>query len=83
MKAIYREYMTKLPKEYRIKGVLFDFDGTLTHPGTLDFEGIKTAIGCPPDQTILEFIATLPDENQRRQCQTTLNAMEMEAAGQS
>jgi len=39
-----------------IKGVLFDFDGTLTLPGALDFPAIKKALGCPLDQLILEFI---------------------------
>jgi hydrogenase expression/formation protein HypE len=43
-----------------IKGVLFDFDGTLTRPGALDFPAIKRAVGCPPDQPILEYLETLP-----------------------
>ena len=61
--------MINLPREYIIKGVLFDFDGTLTRPFAIDFQAIKTAIGCPPDETILEFIETLTDENRRRNCQ--------------
>ncbi len=75
--------MIKLPRAYRVQGVLFDFDGTLTRPFAIDFQAIKAAIECPPDQTILEFIAALPDENRRRQCQATLHGMEMEAAGLS
>jgi hydrogenase expression/formation protein HypE len=43
-----------------IKGVLFDFDGTLTLPGALDFPAIKREMGCPADQTILEYLETLP-----------------------
>ena len=39
-----------------MKGVLFDFDGTLTHPGAIDFGAIKDAIGCPHDVAILEYI---------------------------
>ena len=39
-----------------MKGVLFDFDGTLTQPGALDFPAIKQAIGCPHGMAILEFI---------------------------
>jgi hydrogenase expression/formation protein HypE len=39
-----------------MKGVLFDFDGTLTQPGALDFPAIKQAIGCPHSMPILEFI---------------------------
>ncbi len=75
--------MIKLPRAYRIQGVLFDFDGTLTRPFAIDFQAIKAAIECPPDQTILEFIDVLPDENRRLQCQATLHGMEMEAAGRS
>jgi hydrogenase expression/formation protein HypE len=41
-----------------IKGVLFDFDGTLTHPGALDFPAIKLELGCPVDQPILEYLDT-------------------------
>lgn len=43
-----------------IKGVLFDFDGTLTEPGALDFPAIKKEMGCPPDETILEYLETQP-----------------------
>ena len=43
-----------------IKGVLFDFDGTLTFPGALDFPAIKLELGCPVDQPILEYIETVP-----------------------
>ena len=45
-----------------IKGVLFDFDGTLTLPGALDFPAIKKALGCPLDQPILEFLETQPPD---------------------
>ena len=41
-----------------IKGVLFDFDGTLTRPGALDFPAIKQELGCPADQAILEYLET-------------------------
>jgi hypothetical protein len=33
--------------------VLFDFDGTLTHPGALDFAAIKREVGCPADRFVL------------------------------
>ncbi len=75
--------MRTLPREYCIKGVLFDFDGTLTRPGSIDFQAIRAAIGCPADQAILEFIAALPEDHLRRQHQATLNTMEMEAAARS
>jgi HAD superfamily hydrolase (TIGR01509 family) len=75
--------MFALPREYCIKGVLFDFDGTLTRPFAIDFQAIKAAIGCPPDQTILEFIADIDDENQRLESQAILHNHEMEAAARS
>ena len=43
-----------------IKGVLFDFDGTLTRPGALDFPAIKRELGCPLDKPILEYLEVLP-----------------------
>lgn len=43
-----------------MKGVLFDFDGTLTKPGAIDFTAIKQAIKCPHDMAILEFIKLQP-----------------------
>lgn len=49
-----------------IKGVLFDFDGTLTRPGALDFPAIKKELGCPVDETILEYIETQPPGRQAR-----------------
>jgi len=45
-----------------IKGVLFDFDGTLTVPGALNFPAIKRLLGCPVDHPILEFIALQPPD---------------------
>ena len=43
-----------------IKGVLFDFDGTLTLPGALDFPAIKKRLGCPLDEPILEYLESQP-----------------------
>jgi HAD superfamily hydrolase (TIGR01509 family) len=48
--------------ERRIKGVLFDFDGTLTLPGALDFPAIKKEMNCPPDLPILEYLETVAAE---------------------
>ena len=47
-----------------IKGILFDFDGTLTHPGALDFPAIKHELGCPADKPILEYLETVPPARQ-------------------
>lgn len=49
-------------REKKIKGVLFDFDGTLTLPGALDFPAIKREINCPTDIPILEYLETVPVE---------------------
>ena len=62
-----------------IKGVLFDFDGTLTLPGALDFPAIKHEMGCPADQTILEYLETLPPF-ERTGLMKILEDKEMEAA---
>ena len=48
-------------KPYRIDAVLFDFDGTLTQPGALDFPALKRDIGCPQGIPVLEFMAGLKD----------------------
>jgi phosphoglycolate phosphatase-like HAD superfamily hydrolase len=65
-----------------IKGILFDFDGTLTRPGLLDFPAIKKALGCPADQPILEFIETRPME-MRPRLMSMLDVWEIEAARRS
>jgi HAD superfamily hydrolase (TIGR01509 family) len=49
-------------REKRIKGVLFDFDGTLTLPGALDFPAIKREMDCPPNVPILEYLEMVPAE---------------------
>ncbi len=65
-----------------IKGVLFDFDGTLTSPGAIDFPAIKREMGCPPDQPILEFLAAQPPER-RAQLMAILEKNEEKAAEMS
>jgi HAD superfamily hydrolase (TIGR01509 family) len=44
----------------RIRGVLFDLDGTLTGPGAIDFAAIKRELRCPDEAAILEYLDTLP-----------------------
>ena len=69
--------------EYRpalVKAVLFDFDGTLTMPGALDFPAFKKSIACPPDQTVLEFIQSLPDPSEQKTAWKELDKFEMAAA---
>lgn len=66
-----------------IKAVLFDFDGTLTEPGTLDFAAVREAIGCPTNQAVLEFIGGLQDESACRNAMEILDRFEVEAAARS
>jgi HAD superfamily hydrolase (TIGR01509 family) len=69
-------------KTKRIKAVLFDFDGTLTLPGALDFPSLKQEISCPYDAPVLEFIDEQPAEK-RTSLLEVLNLKEALAAEQS
>ena len=70
-------------KPYRIEAVLFDFDGTLTLPGALDFSRIRQTMGCPQGSPILEFIQGLPDPAARREAMAILDRFEEEGARNS
>ena len=70
-------------KAFRLKAVLFDFDGTLTLPGALDFAAIRRSLGCPPEQPLLEFIAGIADGPQRRRARAALERFEAEGAAAS
>lgn len=70
-------------KPFLIKAVLFDFDGTLTKPESLNLSVIKEAIGCPVDSLILEFIENLPSSRQRSDAMSALDQFELEAAEKS
>lgn len=63
-----------------IRAVLFDFDGTLTAPGSLDFEEIRRALGCPPGEPVLEFIAALPEPGEQARALEILHRFEEEGA---
>ena len=67
-------------QSFYIKAVLFDFDGTLTKPGALNFPRLKEAIGCPTDVPVLEFIEDLPLPSQRNEAFNHLEKFEKEAA---
>lgn len=75
--------MLNVNKPFRIKAVLFDFDGTLTKPGAIDFMGIKQAIDCPNEIPLLEFIETLPSETAKNQANAILEKFEREAASRA
>jgi HAD superfamily hydrolase (TIGR01509 family) len=66
-------------KEMMIKGILFDFDGTLTTPEALDFPAIKKELGCPQDQAILEYLETQTPEK-RSSLMKILEEIEDQAA---
>ena len=66
-----------------IRAVLFDFDGTLTEPGSLDFGVIRDAVGCPKGRPVLEFINSMASQAERDEAFKILDAFEDEAARQS
>ena len=66
-------------KRKKINGILFDFDGTLTYPGSIDFDAIRKEIGCPPDIYILEYIEKQTPES-RAKLREILESWEDEAA---
>jgi HAD superfamily hydrolase (TIGR01509 family) len=63
----------------RIRGVLFDFDGTLTYPGAIDFDAIKQELGCPLNIPILEYLETISPAEQKP-LMAILEAKEEDAA---
>ncbi|MFQ5928802.1 MAG: HAD-IA family hydrolase [Acidobacteriota bacterium] len=66
-----------------IKAVLFDFDATLTLPGSLDFPAIKKALGCPTDLPVLEFIANLACREEQEAALRVLDRFESDASRES
>ncbi len=72
----------KKPTRY-IKAVLFDFDGTLTRPDSLDLSIIKRKIGCPEGSLILEYIDSLPAPDQREKALKAVDAFELSAAAEA
>jgi hydrogenase expression/formation protein HypE len=66
-----------------IKAVLFDFDGTLTQPGALDFGHIRQVLGCPSGTPILEYIDTLGLGPARRAALARLDRFELQGASDS
>jgi len=71
------------PRAFRLRAVLFDFDGTLTRPGALDFAAVKRELGCPADSLVLEWIEALPAGVQREKALAALERFELAAAAQS
>ena len=68
---------------FRLTAVVFDFDGTLTRPGALDFAAIHRAVGCPREVGLLEFLSSLEDAKEKRRVEAILEQAEDEAAERS
>ncbi|MBW2094471.1 MAG: HAD-IA family hydrolase [Deltaproteobacteria bacterium] len=68
------------PAPNQIKMVLFDFDGTLTKPGALDFDEIKAAIGCPHEIPVLEYMRGITDPVRRQEVSDILDTFETRGA---
>jgi len=79
----YRNLKYPVTENIQIKAVLFDFDGTLTKPGSIEFEKIKSAIGCPSSTPILEYIEGIPHYGEKKKAVRILEEMEMAAAKKS
>jgi hydrogenase expression/formation protein HypE len=67
-------------RPFRIAAVVFDFDGTLTKPGAIDFAAIHQAVGCPQGMGLLEFLEAIDDPEKRLRKEAVLVAAETEAA---
>ena len=70
----------EIPAPNQIKMVLFDFDGTLTKPGALDFDEIKAAIGCPHEIPVLEYMRGITDPVRRQEVSDILDTFETRGA---
>ena len=66
-----------------IRAVLFDFDGTLTVPGILNFAALRETLGCPRELPVLEFINSLPSSEAQTEAHRILDEFEIRAAEQS
>lgn len=65
---------------HQIKGVLFDFDGTLTKPGAIDFNLVRKTLGCPLDMPVLEFIEQMATAKEKQNAHALLEDFEIKAA---
>ena len=77
------EQLDQGPRPFRLRAVLFDFDGTLTQPDALDFAAIKRELGCPPDEFVLEWIEALPGGPRRAAAVAALERFELDGAAAS
>jgi len=66
-----------------IRAVVFDFDGTLTVPGQIDFDAVRKEIGCPDEVSILDFIDSRTNSEESARAREVLERWEIEAAAAS
>jgi len=67
-------------RSWKIEGILFDFDGTLTMAGLIDFKRVKEDVGCPHDMPVLEFIESIVEDDERFRAFQVLEEAEEKAA---
>ncbi|KAF7764788.1 hypothetical protein PCIT_b0857 [Pseudoalteromonas citrea] len=67
---------TKAKTQPKIKGVIFDLDGTLVS-SALDFSIIKAQIGCSHDQDLLTYIDNLPSPYMREEAMHIVHQHEL------
>jgi HAD superfamily hydrolase (TIGR01509 family) len=65
-----------------VEGVIFDLDGTLVE-SRLNFESIRSSLGLPDGQPVLEAIAMIADAQHRAACESKLHEFECQAADNS
>ncbi len=73
---------TTLKHHTPIKAIVFDFDGTITEPGSLNFTKIREEVGCPEGVSILHYIETLDGQSAERAVEI-LESHENQAAAQA
>jgi len=67
-------------RPFRLRMVVFDFDGTLTAPGSLNFRTLRRQLNCPEGQGILEFINDITDPRTKARALADLRTVEIAAA---
>lgn len=85
----YRKYQKK-DNILGLKAVIFDFDGTLTKQGAIDFPYIRKTTGCPEGAYLLDYFNTLPAVKKREaeklldhhEYKAAINSEEEESAGE-
>ncbi|GAB5373316.1 hypothetical protein AAMO2058_001740600 [Amorphochlora amoebiformis] len=62
----------------RLRGVVFDMDGTLTEDAAIDFQLMRSRAKIPDDMDILEHVRSLPPDAQA-EAEKVLHDVEMES----